>query len=290
MITRFAPSPTGPLHLGHAYAAQVAHDLARKNNGQFLVRFEDIDRSRSKKMWEDRILQDLDWLGLHWDGEVARQSERMQLYQDAIGQLTKLGLLYPCKCRRSDIQAALSAPQEGAPLIGPDGLIYPGTCRGRTMASVSPQDVLRLDIQKAIEHCSAGNIIEFQEVGPIYEGHHRLDMQELVTTIGDVIISRRDMGTSYHLSVVVDDADQGITMVTRGADLFEATPIHRVLQMALKLPAPVYFHHDLIRDAAGKRLAKRDDSRSIESYRTAGVAPAKLRASFPAAGSSLCNV
>ena len=257
MITRFAPSPTGPLHLGHAFSALTAWDLAKTQGGQFLLRIEDIDQTRSRPAWEAQIYDDLQWLGLHWPEPVMRQSERMTTYQTALARLDQMGLLYPCDCNRRDIQAAMSAPQEGAPMHGPDGLIYPGTCRHKPRSAKTDDRALRLDMRAAC-----------QLVGVT---------ADLATTIGDVVLARRGMGTSYHLSVVVDDAAQGITDVVRGADLLEATPIHKLLQKLLKLPAPTYHHHRLIRDEHGKRLAKRDDARALSKYRAEGATPQDIR-------------
>jgi glutamyl-Q tRNA(Asp) synthetase len=280
--TRFAPSPTGPLHLGHAYSALLASDMATDQQGLFLLRIEDIDRSRSRTHWEDQIYDDLEWLGLSWPSPVLRQSERLHVYEAALEYLWSQGLLYPCTCNRRDIAAAASAPQEGAPLLGPDGLIYPGTCRNAAIRTgAMPRNVpLRLDM----EH--AGRVIPpeidmcFLETGfgPNREtGQILFSRADLVNTIGDVVLSRRDMGTSYHLSVVLDDAEQGITRVVRGRDLFEATRIHVLLQILLGLPRPTYHHHSLIRDDVGKRLAKRDDARAISKYRADGASPEDIR-------------
>lgn len=274
-VTRFAPSPTGPLHLGHAFSALTAFDRAMARGGRFLLRVEDIDPARSKPDWEAAIYEDLHWLGLDWPLPVMRQSERLPLYRDALDQLADLGLLYPCSCRRGDIRAALSAPQEGAPLTGPDGLIYPGTCRHRRIAEAGPEDVLRLDIAKASEMAGA---LSYIETGAAHAGRHVLRPAELATRIGDVVLARRDFGTSYHLSVVIDDAAQGVTEAVRGLDLFEATPLHVLLQALLDLPEVAYHHHGLIRDATGKRLAKRDEARALSRYRAEGVSPADLRA------------
>ncbi len=272
-VTRFAPSPTGPLHLGHAYSALISAE--RAGAGRFLLRMEDIDRARCRPEWEAQILDDLHWLGLRWETPVMRQSDRMPAYRAALDQLAAEGLLYPCCCTRADIRAALSAPQEGAPLHGPDGLIYPGTCRARSMADAGPQDALRLNLRKALRRIGA---FSFTENGPLRTGAHRIDPEWMVAHVGDVVLARRDMGTSYHLSVVVDDAAQGITEVTRGADLFEATVIHVLLQALLELSRPTYWHHDLIRDEHGKRLAKRDDARAIALYRSQGASPQDIRA------------
>ncbi|WP_425078240.1 tRNA glutamyl-Q(34) synthetase GluQRS [Ruegeria denitrificans] len=285
-VTRFAPSPTGPLHLGHAYSAMIASDMARSENGQFLLRIEDIDRSRSRPHWEDQIYDDLNWLGLTWPEPVLRQSDRLVIYDRALDRLWKKGLLYPCLCNRKDIAAAASAPQEGAPLLGPDGIIYPGTCRKVNQGielrqKPHPRDqVLRLDVAKACRTIRDPARFQFLELGsgPGGEtGTIAFTPDEMEASVGDIVLARRDMGTSYHLSVVLDDAAQGITRVVRGQDLFEATRIHVLLQVLLDLPTPEYFHHDLVRDDAGKRLAKRDDARAIAKYRAEGASPADIR-------------
>ena len=268
-VTRFAPSPTGPLHLGHAYAALVAE--ARAQGGRFLIRIEDIDRARCQPEWEAAIFDDLRWLGLRWAEPVMRQSDRLPAYRAALDRLSARGLIYGCSCTRGDIRAALSAPQEGAPLTGPDGPVYPGTCRGKPPADGT---ALRLDMGRAMALLEA---VEFTEAGPIHAGQHRFDAEFMTTQVGDAVLARRDMGTSYHLSVVVDDAAQGITEVTRGADLFEATALQVVLQRLLELPTPSYWHHDLIRDDHGKRLAKRDDARALAKYRAEGASPQDIR-------------
>lgn len=271
--TRFAPSPTGPLHLGHAASALVGFERAQARGGQFLLRIEDIDRERSKPEWETAIYDDLRWLGVRWETPVLRQSMRLKYYQQAVDKLMSLGLIYPCRCTRADIRTALSAPQEGAPLLGPDGLIYPGTCRERT--DPGPNDALRLDMAKAV---ALTGPVSFEETGPLHPGNHVTTPAQMIETIGDIVITRRGWGTSYHLSVVVDDAAQGITEVTRGEDLFDATPIHVLLQRLLGLPTPGYHHHNLVRDDRGKRLAKRDDARALATYRAEGATPEDIRA------------
>jgi glutamyl-Q tRNA(Asp) synthetase len=278
LTTRFAPSPTGPLHLGHAYSALLAHDLAKAAGGEFLLRIEDIDQSRARPKWEAQIYEDLAWLGIDWPHPVMRQSDRMAAYRGALDDLWARGLVYACTCNRRDIAAATSAPQEGAePVYGPDGLIYPGTCRNAGHPKAS--GALRLDMRKAL--ASLGNrALSFTENGhgPNAEtGAVTFSPDQLIVTVGDVVLARRDMGTSYHLSVVLDDAAQGITLVPRGADLFEATYIHVVLQALLDLPTPHYHHHRLIRDDGGKRLAKRDDARAIALYRENGMTPEDIR-------------
>ena len=275
--TRFAPSPTGPLHLGHAYSALLAHDLAKEAGGQFLLRIEDIDQSRARPHWEEQIFDDLAWLGLDWPRPVMRQSDRLPTYRAGLTTLQDLGVLYPCVCSRRDIQEAASAPQEGAQAFGPDGLIYPGTCRHSPLTKEDIENAaLRLDIEKALN--LVGGSVSFVETGSGDEVVHHLDTATAVRDIGDVVLARREMGTSYHLSVVMDDAAQKINCVVRGADLFDATGIHVLLQKLLSLPTPLYHHHRLIRDDAGKRLAKRDDARAIVKYRADGCSPEDIRA------------
>lgn len=282
-VTRFAPSPTGPLHLGHAFSAILAHDRAVAQGGRFLLRIEDIDRARAREHWEAQIYDDLGWLGLSWEEPVMRQSDRLPVYTEALERLWQRGLVFACTCSRRDIAEAASAPQEGAPLTGPDGVIYPGTCRANTSQGgtlpLPAGCALRLDMARAAAELGGG--VRFVETGAGQDGETgeiRASVADLTERIGDVVLARRDMGTSYHLSVVLDDAAQGITEVTRGRDLFEATAIHVVLQRLLDLPTPVYHHHRLIRDEAGKRLAKRDDARAIATYRKEGLTPQEIRA------------
>ncbi|MFC3616385.1 tRNA glutamyl-Q(34) synthetase GluQRS [Lutimaribacter marinistellae] len=272
--TRFAPSPTGPLHLGHAYSALLAYDMAKAAGGEFLLRIEDIDQSRSRDAWERQIYEDLRWLGVTWPDPVMRQSDRHSHYAKVVSKLSAMGLTYACNCKRADIDAAAGAPQEGMPQFGPDGRIYPGTCRHRPMSDAGPNDVIRLNIKKAVD---VVDLSTFNETGQRYSGIHALKADDLIETIGDVVLVRRNMAGSYHLSVVIDDADQGITHVVRGEDLFEATRIHVLLQTLLGFPVPIYHHHRLVRDAAGKRLAKRDDARAISKYRGDGASPADIR-------------
>lgn len=271
-VTRFAPSPTGLLHLGHAYAALVAERLA--DPGWFLLRIEDIDRDRCRPEYEAAIHEDLAWLGLSWQQPVMRQTDRMQAYRDALARLAPLA--YPCQCRRGDIRAVLSAPQEGALPAGPDGLVYPGTCRARGLSDAGPGDVIRLDVARAFDALGIDRI-GFRDESIMPDQDHVLTKDQFLDGIGDVILSRRGMGTSYHLAVVVDDAAQGITLATRGKDLFDSTYIHVLLQKLLQLPTPLYHHHRLIRDDAGKRLAKRDDARAIRHYREDGATPRDIR-------------
>jgi glutamyl-Q tRNA(Asp) synthetase len=279
-VTRFAPSPTGPLHLGHAFSAILAHDMARAAGGTFLLRIEDIDRARSRADWETQILDDLRWLGLAWPAPVMRQSERLPAYRAALGALWARGLLYPCTCARRDIAAAAAAPHEGEPPTGPDGIVYPGTCRARARTGPLPEaTALRLDMAAALAALGpAPPGFDETGAGPDGEtGRIAVSAGRLVAQVGDVVLARREMGTSYHLAVVLDDAAQGVTHVTRGNDLFAATAIHVVLQRLMGLPTPVYHHHRLIRDEQGRRLAKRDDARALRLYRDAGATPQEIR-------------
>ena len=273
--TRFAPSPTGPLHLGHAYSAILAHDSARAAGGAFLLRIDDIDQSRARPIWEKQIYDDLAWLGLTWDGPPRRQSDHLADYRTTLDGLAARGLTYPCRCTRRDIREAASAPQEGPAPVGPDGLVYPGTCRARPMTAAQGTDAIRLNMQAAL--AALPDLPAFTETGPDHPGQHPIDPARMTDAVGDVVLARPGMGASYHLSVVVDDAAQAISHVIRGADLFEATAIHVVLQRLLGLPSPIYHHHRLIRDAAGTRLAKRDDARAIATYRADGATPQDIR-------------
>lgn len=279
--TRFAPSPTGPLHLGHAYSAILAHDMARENGGAFILRIEDIDQGRSRLDWEEQIYDDLTWLGLTWDETVARQSEHLSRYQEALADMWRRGLIFSCSCTRRDIAEAMSAPQEDNLAIGPDGPIYPGTCRHRKTSgddfSLPNDRALRLNMARALATIEGEELPGFDE--HLFQGGARIETNEseYLNSIGDIVLARRDMGTSYHLSVVLDDAAQGITDVVRGEDLFEATKIHVLLQRLMALPPIRYHHHRLIRDDAGKRLAKRDDARAIRTFREDGISPADIR-------------
>lgn len=280
MRERFAPSPTGYLHLGHAFSALTAWDAAQSSGAEFLLRIEDIDRARCRPEYEAGIFDDLAWLGLSWNPNIMRQSTRMAAYQTALNQLISHDLCYPCSCTRRDILDALSAPQEGGgkEMHGADGVIYPGTCRHRKIGERTAADAVRLNMRAAIEFLGSNfENLSFGEIGTGQLLNHHLIAQDLVNICGDIVLARRDIGTSYHLAVVVDDAAQEISHVTRGRDMFEATKIHRLLQALLGLGTPTYRHHRLIRDEAGKRLAKRDDARAIQKYRRDGVSPAELR-------------
>lgn len=270
-VTRFAPSPTGPLHLGHAYSAIIAHDMARAAGGRFLLRMEDTDLERSKPRWKAQIVEDLTWLGLTWDGPVLSQAAQLPSYDPALEKLANMGLLYPCSCTRADIRAALAAPQEG---VSHD--IYPGTCKHRSLSDRKAGDALRLHLDKALTMLpeTAG----FEETGAAHKGWHAIDAKQALNTIGDVVLSRKgDEIVAYFLASALDDIAQGITHVVRGEDLFEFTAIQVILLMLLDLPVPIYHHHGLIRDEHGKRLAKRDDARAIAKYREEGLSPKEVK-------------
>ncbi|MCL4125355.1 UNVERIFIED_CONTAM: hypothetical protein GTU68_021919 [Idotea baltica] len=275
---RFAPSPTGLLHLGHAYSALTAYEHACQSQGEFILRIEDIDQTRCKSQFEAAIYQDLAWLGINWTTPVLRQSPRTEIYHDAIQSLWDRGLIYVCNCSRKDI--ALAAPQEdGEPLLGPDGIIYPGTCRDKSQTQIAQNTTLRLHMKRAVSELKETQFT-FDELGsgPHGEtGQIQFTSDHLITEIGDIVLARKDIATSYHLAVVIDDAYQNITHVTRGNDLFDATKIHVVLQKLLGFDTPKYRHHRLIRDENGKRLAKRYDAMAIQLYRENGYTPETLR-------------
>ncbi len=271
-VTRFAPSPTGPLHLGHAYSAILAHDMARAEGGKFLLRMEDTDLQRSKPEWEALIVQDLTWLGLTWDGEIHRQSNHLARYNQRLERLISKDLLYPCSCSRADIRAAASAPQEGVLPVP-----YPGTCRGRNMKTRAPGDALRINLERALSLLDPAQL-RFFESGPLHTGVHHIDPQKAQRQIGDIVLSRKDENiVAYFLASCFDDADQKISHVLRGEDLFDFTAVQVILQHLFDLPTPIYHHHRLIRDDNGKRLAKRDDARAIRTYRKDGATPADIR-------------
>ncbi|QFT60051.1 Glutamate--tRNA ligase [Sulfitobacter sp. THAF37] len=270
--TRFAPSPTGPLHLGHAYSAILAHDMAREAGGDFLVRMENTDLQRSKPQWEALILEDLAWLGLTWTEPVLRQSDKLDSYEASLTRLQDLDLLYPCGCSRKDIRAAAAAPQEGAV---PD--VYPGTCKHRDMASRQPGDALRLHMDRALA-IFGDDLPGYSETGPKHAGYHRIAPEQALSTIGDVVLYRKNDGIiAYFLASALDDVAQDISHVVRGEDLFDFTAIQVLLLALLGLPVPAYHHHRLIRDKNGKRLAKRDDARAISLFRAGGKTPGEIR-------------
>jgi glutamyl-Q tRNA(Asp) synthetase len=258
-VTRFAPSPTGRLHLGHAYSALMAHDHARQRDGSFLLRIEDIDPGRSRPEHVDGIIEDLLWLGLEWDGELLYQSERPRIYAESLDRLKAENLVYPCFCTRADIAASAAAPQ------GPDGPIYPGTCRNLAAAELSRPHAWRLDMAAA--SAMAGQLTWMDGETEVIAAPERF---------GDVVLARKDAPASYHLAVTIDDAAQGVTHVVRGLDLFASTHVHRLLQALLGLPTPIYHHHPLVTDAGGQRLAKRNDAPTLAALRDSGMDPAAL--------------
>ena len=270
IVTRFAPSPTGHLHLGHAYAALYA----RERGERFLLRMEDIDVTRSRSEFEAAICEDLAWLGLDWDGPVLRQSTRFDAYRAALARLDGEGLLYPCFCTRSEIAAEIAHAVE-AP-HGPEGPLYPGTCRAlssserKARIETGAPYALRLDVGAAVRRLPA---LTFHEDG---EGLQRGEIVVDPLLFGDVVLARKDTPASYHLAVVLDDAFQDVTLVTRGEDLFTATHIQRVLQTLLDLPATSYAHHRLILDANGRKFSKRDQSVTLRALREAGRQPSDI--------------
>ena len=269
IVTRFAPSPTGYLHLGHAFSALIAWRAAREAGGKFLLRIEDIDTTRCKPEFTEAILEDLAWLGLDWDGEVRKQSEHFTDYEAALDKLDVLGVVYPCFCSRAEIARADAAPQ------GEEGpILYPGTCRDLPVEerlrriAAGESFGLRLDVARALAHRAP---LEWEEDGC---GIMTVNPEQL----SDVVLARKDIPTSYHLAVTVDDGLQGVSLVTRGADLFMATHIHRLLQALLDLPTPLYRHHKLLTDASGKRFAKRDKALTLRALRESGKTPEDVRA------------
>ncbi len=274
LVTRFAPSPTGHLHLGHAYSALFAFRLADAADGSFMLRIEDIDPGRCKPEFEDAIIEDLAWLGLHWEEPVLRQSERMDVYADALAQLDEAGLLYPCFCTRTDIAAEINSAGAAPHLLrhGPDGPVYPGICRRidpdermQRVAAGEPH-ALRLDMEAA-----------FARTGPL-TWHDRTRGEQVARPdlFGDIVLARKEVATSYHLAVTVDDDAQGVNLVTRGSDLLAATHIHRLLQELLGLAVPEWHHTPLLANNDGKRLAKRDRTFTLRAMREAGVDPEEI--------------
>ena len=269
LVTRFAPSPTGYLHLGHVRSALEGWRAARQAGGRFLLRLEDIDQTRCREEYAAATIEDLAWLGLDWDGPIRKQSEHLDDYRAALDRLDAIGVLYPCFCTRREIQAEI-ARAGGAPQ-GEGGPTYPGTCRGLNPEQIAAlmrsgaDYALRLDLARALTL-----------TGPLYwhEGETRHEANPAL--LGDVVLARKDVPTSYHLAVTVDDAIQRVTLVTRGTDLVAATHIHRVLQSLLDLPTPHYRHHPLLTDATGRRLAKRNGALTIRSMRQQGMSPAEV--------------
>lgn len=271
-VTRFAPSPTGFLHIGHAYSASLAQQKARESDGHFILRIEDIDPTRCRPEFEKEIYEDLAWLGLEWEQPVRRQSEHMEDYAALLERLHSRGLLYPCFCTRSEIAAEI-ARSNMAP-HGPEGPAYPGTCRhvsdaerDRNFEAGMPY-ALRLDMQEALSLAPISNLT-FNEID---KGVIQCDP----APFGDVILARKDTPTSYHLAVTLDDALQGVNLVVRGQDLFDATHVQRLLQYLLDLPTPDYLHHGLVSDMKGRRLSKRNKDATIRSARESGYTVAEV--------------
>lgn len=271
IVTRFAPSPTGFLHLGHVHSALCGWHRAREAGGRFLLRIEDIDSTRCRPEFSAAIEEDLRWLGIDWDGPVRVQSRHFADYRDSLDRLSGMGLLYPCFCTRAEIAREVAA-SGGAPQ-GPDGPLYPGTCRrlsaGERAARVARGDpyALRLDMAAAVARVGA---LDFEEEG---RGRLRCDPARF----GDVVLARKEVPVSYHLCVTHDDARDGVTVVTRGEDLLPATDLHRLIQALMGWPEPAYRHHALLLDAAGRRLAKRDGALAVRALREAGRSSAEVR-------------
>lgn len=272
IVTRFAPSPTGLLHLGHAYAAIKASAAGER----FILRIEDLDTARCREEFVAAILEDLRWLGIGWQEPVLRQSKRTTTYRAALHKLDALGLAYPCFCTRKDIAQAAEAPS------GPDGPLYPGTCRKLTQTQRAERltsgmpHAIRLDVTKAAERAGA---LTFLEQGRGVNGETGT-IRVRPQLFGDIVLARKDLPASYHLAVVVDDAHQGVTLVTRGEDLLPASHVQRLLQVLLDLPEPHYEHHRLILDDAGKKFSKRDKSIALRALREDGWTPEKIRSTL----------
>jgi len=272
IVTRFAPSPTGLIHLGSAYSALFAERAARERGGRFLLRIEDVDRTRCRPEFTDAILEDLAWLGLRWEEPVRRQSEHFDDYRAALARLAAMDLIYPCFCTRTEIMAEIAAAG-GAP-HGAEGPLYPGTCRRlpaderAARRGCGDDHALRLDVGKAVAIA-----------GPLtWHDRARGEQRAQPERLGDAVLARKDIPTSYHLAVTLDDHLQGVTLVTRGEDLFVATHTHRLLQALLGLATPEYHHHKLLLGLDGKRFAKRDKSLTLRALREAGRTPAEVRA------------
>jgi len=261
IVTRFAPSPTGLLHLGHAFAAFVAHEAG----DDFLLRMEDLDQGRSRDAFIEAIYRDLKWLGLSWDGPVLRQSRRGAAYQAALDRLSAMGLTYPCFCTRKEIAEEIA--RAGEAQHGPDGPLYPGTCRHLENPPLDRPHVLRLDAAGAAAQAGPLSFTEHGEVQTVEP-----------LRFGDIVLARKDLPAAYHLAVVVDDAFQGVTLVTRGEDLLPATHVQRLLQALLGLPEPAYAHHRLILDEQGRKFSKRDQAVTLAALRDAGATPGDIRA------------
>jgi len=278
-VFRFAPSPNGALHLGHALSAIVTHDMAHETGGRFLLRIEDIDTTRCRPEFEAQILDDLAWLGLVWEEPVRRQSQHFETYTQALGKLEAMGLLYPCFASRKEIAGRARTGHND-----PDGApIYPALHKGLSNAEIDARKgageafALRLHMDKAIEMARtiSPGPLTFRELDPV-SGKIKTIAAEPARW-GDAVIARKDVPTSYHLAVVVDDAGQDVTHVTRGQDLYAATDIHRLLQVLLDLPEPLYHHHALLRDEAGRKLSKSHKDKALASLRAEGATPEDIR-------------
>lgn len=274
-VTRFAPSPTGYLHLGHVHAAKVAHDLAREKGGRFLLRFEDIDHTRTRPEYYGAMENDLRWLGLGWDGMAIRQSARTAAYDAELDRLKKMGAVYPCFCTRREIEEEV-ARITNAP-HGPEGALYPGTCRRLTASERDAKLASGCLPAWRLDASQAGALTGPLSFHDLKHGH----LPVIPGLLGDVVLARKDIGTSYHLAVVTDDAFQEITHVTRGEDLLPSTHIHRLLQVLLGFPEPAYLHHSLVLDDNGVRLAKRHESLSIRHLRAKGETPQTILGMLP---------
>jgi glutamyl-Q tRNA(Asp) synthetase len=258
--------------LGHAYSALIAHDMARKAGGTFLLRFEDTDLERCRPEYVEQVFEDLTWLGISWDAKPLYQSQCLPNYNQQLEELISRGLTYPCNCTRKDIANALAAPQEGVPHQH-----YPQTCKVRRMAERGANDAVRLHMDRSFAAIGSEGL-HFKELGPLHQGVHSLTLDALLASAGDIVVGRKDIDTAaYFMASAIDDIRQGITHVVRGADLFEFTQVQVLLLHLLGHKPPIYYHHDLIRDDAGKRLAKRDDARAISKYRLDGYSPSDIR-------------
>ncbi len=288
-VFRFAPSPNGELHLGHAFSALVAYDMAKRTGGRFLLRIEDIDIGRCRPEFEAQILEDLTWLGLEWEEPVRRQSEHFETYREAVAKLEAMGLLYPCFATRKEIAEAVA--KKGPHALDPEGApLYPGLYRDvdtneiKSLKASGAPHALRIDISRAIEVAAkrTGEPMSFLEIDAEWSSPERQAADP--ARWGDAVIARKDVPTSYHLAVVVDDALQGVTHVVRGQDLYAATDIHRLLQILLDLPEPTYHHHRLILDDTGQKLAKSRKDESLKALREAGVSWEEIRRMVGLAG------
>ncbi len=277
-VLRFAPSPNGYLHLGHAYSAMMNALVAGEMGGRLLLRMEDIDVSRCRPEFESAIADDLHWLGMRWETPVRRQSEHLSDYADALDRLERRGLIYPCFCSRGDIAAAVSHRRDWP--RDPDGTpLYPGLCKHMSAAArdkrlaQGEKASYRLDMERAL--ATLGAPLTWSEFGG---GAVRQEHEAHPAIWGDAVLSRKDISTSYHIAVVVDDALQGVTDVVRGEDLFMATSLHRLLQALLDLPAPCYHHHALVRDTAGQKLSKSLRAKPLRTFRQDGLSAAAVMA------------